>query len=110
MLWAEYFVRRRFPAKISTKKVRIVGETFRHQHVVVDGKSFQNCCFDGVTLIYRGVGAYDIKGCRFFNAFSLKIENEAALTAFGLVELSQDLGVPFVFSDRQAHPEQATDD
>jgi hypothetical protein len=99
-LWGDYYIRKAFPPKFGTKKEKVEGVTFRHEEVIIDGKSFQNCKFLGVTLVYNGTGSYDFIGCNFFD-FSVRITQDGASGAIGLIKLQQESGRPFRFENSE---------
>ncbi|MBQ2262604.1 MAG: hypothetical protein II336_14700 [Loktanella sp.] len=95
-LWLQHFFRQRFPAQFNIATKTIKNQTFRHQEIVVDGKRFLGCTFDGVTLVYQGTGWFHFEQNKFMGSFSLKVDSKAAEAglAFGL--LSQQLGAPLI--------------
>lgn len=99
-LWGDHFFREWFPVTFSKKKKRVEGQTFRHTKLVIDGKSFHNCTFDGVRLVYNGTGFYDFVGCRFLD-FSISVETDSAKGAVALIKLLQASKRPVIFEGSQ---------
>ena len=107
-LWLEYFFRQRFPKKFRVTLVDVVDKEFRHKEVVIDGKRFKDCTFDGVTLVYMGTGFYGFDSNKFLGSFSLRVDSQSAEGGLGLAKLSGNLGVEIKFGTDQAQPPQAT--
>lgn len=96
-LWAEYWLRKRFPARFSTKGLELIeGKTFRHDRVVVDGKKYLRCSFDGVTFVYRGTALYGFKDCNFSGSFSIRMDHPAAEAALVLFLQAHAVGGPII--------------
>jgi hypothetical protein len=47
------------PKKVVTCKI------FENERVVIDGKSFLDCEFKNVTLVYNGSATFELNGCNF---------------------------------------------
>jgi hypothetical protein len=86
-LWLEYFFRRRFPRKFKKTLTEVVGREFRHREVVIDGKKFIDCTFDGVTLVSQGTGLYGFESNRFSGVFSIRVDSQPAEGGLGLAKL-----------------------
>ena len=55
-------------------------ERFYNEEIVVDGKRFQNCVFDNVSLVYAGGVLPEFVDCRFAYDVSLEFTGGAANT------------------------------
>jgi hypothetical protein len=78
----------------SDKKEPITGKRFRHTVVDIDGKSFLLCDFNGVTLRYKGIAAFDFERCNFSGGVTCDIVGQNIAGVVALIKLSEDLGVP----------------
>lgn len=47
--------------------ITVEGEKFGVQQIVVDGKRFVNCEFDGTELVFKGEQAFSLEGNRFIS-------------------------------------------
>ena len=93
-LWLDAFIRRRFLHRFHLKKRKVVeGVSFRHETVNIDGKTFKNCKFTGVTFEYNGEGIYDFIGCEFDGPFTIKVNNPIAAGGVGLARLMNEAGI-----------------
>jgi hypothetical protein len=45
-------------------KTAIVGKTFAHENVVLDGHSYNKCTFIKVTFVYNGTAPFDLIDCK----------------------------------------------
>ncbi|MEZ4717283.1 MAG: hypothetical protein R2851_14540 [Caldilineaceae bacterium] len=52
-------------------------ERFYNEEIVVDGKRFQNCVFDNVSLVYAGGVLPEFVDCRFAYDVSLEFTGGA---------------------------------
>ena len=58
---------------------RIVGKKFANQRVVLDGKSFFDCEFSNVTLVYNGTTPIQLRGNRVRGALRYDSDNPAVV-------------------------------
>jgi hypothetical protein len=100
-LWGQHFFRAKYPKKFKSTLDIVSQKTFRHERVVIDGKRFVKCAFDGVTLVYQGTGLFAFEENAFNGAFSISVESEPAGAGLSLAKLSQQLGVPILFEQNQ---------
>jgi hypothetical protein len=64
----------KFPEK---KLERISGRTFVGGVVELDGKLFENCTFNGVTLMYHGAATYSLVQPKWAGSIFIKTDNKA---------------------------------
>jgi hypothetical protein len=70
------------------------GNTFTNARIELDGQTFENCTFDGCTIVFSGRGPYNLRGCGFNNC-QFALDGAAALTVKYLADMHQ-MGAPFV--------------
>ena len=64
----------------------ISGQTFRNESVEIDGKKFDHCKFESVTLVYHSLAPADFVECQWTGTIYLKTDNDAAKGFMALVE------------------------
>jgi hypothetical protein len=80
-----------YPKQLAKINQTIYGKTFRNETVELDGKSFDHCTFENVTLVYHGTGLWDFKESTF--GPSLLRTDNASIKAFNqLLEFYRKTG------------------
>jgi hypothetical protein len=64
----------------------ISNKRFTNEVVVIDGKSFYQCSFHNVTLLFHGVARYDFVLPAFTGSLNLESDNQAVLAFMELAE------------------------
>ena len=75
----------------SNKTKDIANKSFGVERVVIDGKHFVNCDFDGTELVFTGKKGAGLSANRMKN-IRVKFENNAALTVDALIAMYTDEG------------------
>jgi hypothetical protein len=70
------------------------GNTFTNTKINLDNQSFENCMFDGCTIVFSGKGPYRLSGCSFNNC-QFALDGAAALTVKYLADMHR-MNAPFV--------------
>ncbi len=52
-------------------RVSVIEKSFVNERVEIDGKSFINCKFTNVTLVFRGEAPFDLSDCGFFQSVNV---------------------------------------
>jgi len=77
--------------KIPKEFVSIVGQSFGRQQIVLDGKSFKRCSFDGTEVIFKGQDAFQLIDTNMKD-FLLTYSENAAITLQVLTEIYKHPG------------------
>jgi hypothetical protein len=81
------FMARRRPDSLSTApKERITNQTFGMDAVVIDGKHFTGCTFNGTDLILEGIAPFGFEYCTF-NDPRFRVTKHAELTLGALIAM-----------------------
>lgn len=76
---------------LKTKElVTIEGQTFRVQQIILDGKRFVNCTFDGCELIYKGEDGFSLEKNTFDKLPRIQFIDYAGNTLNTLKMLNDD--------------------
>jgi len=87
---------------------RIVGKKFANQRVVLDGKSFFDCDFTNVTMVYNGTTAIQLRGNRLHGAIRYDTDNPAVVGTILMLHAMKDLRPDFKLDIPAARIEGAT--
>lgn len=75
------FVFRPQKKKPSIKQLETIeGENFGVQQVILDGKRFVNCTFDGSELVFNGLNAFALEGNTFETPPRISFQQHAGMT------------------------------
>jgi hypothetical protein len=72
------------PVYANIPLTKVYDKTFTNQVVVIDGKDFIDCTFNGVTFRYNG-GYYLFEGARIEGAIAIDTPNDTAGNAINLL-------------------------
>jgi hypothetical protein len=87
---------------------RIVGRKFSNERVVVDGKSFFNCDFTNVTIVYNGTTAIQLRGNRLHGTIRYDTDNPAVVGTILMLYAMKELRPDFKLDLPAARIEGAT--
>jgi len=73
----------------------VYGHTYRNETVDIDGKNFDHCKFDNVTLRYHGAAPMKFASSDFTGKLFLVTDNDAAAAYAQLTETFRRSGVTF---------------
>jgi hypothetical protein len=87
---------------------RIVGKKFANERVVLDGRSFLDCDFTNVTMVYNGTTAIQLRGNRLHGAIRYDTDNPAVVGTILMLHAMKDLRPDFKLDIPAARIEGAT--
>ena len=73
---------------------------FENERVVIDGKSFLDCEFKNVTLVYNGSATYEINGCNF-DGLSIGSDDLGIQAMLLLLAATGNLKTPVILIESQ---------
>ncbi len=87
---------------------RIVGRKFSNERVVLDGRSFFDCEFSNVTLVYNGTTPIQLRGNRVRGAIRYDSENPAVVATILMLNSMREFRPDFKLDLPAARTEAAT--
>jgi hypothetical protein len=64
----------------------VYGQSFRNESVEIDGKKFDHCKFENVTIVFHALAPADFLECQWTGAIYLKTDNDGAKGFMMLME------------------------
>jgi len=73
----------------SSKTIDIANKSYGVERVIIDGKHFSNCTFDGTELVFTGKRTFGLSHNKF-TAIRFKVEGDAALALNAMIAMYAD--------------------
>jgi hypothetical protein len=87
---------------------RIVGKKFSNERVVLDGRSFFDCEFSNVTLVYNGTTPIQLRGNRLRGVIRYDSDNPAVVATILMLNAMREFRPDFKLDLPAARTEAAT--
>jgi hypothetical protein len=87
---------------------RIVGKKFSNQRVLLDGRSFLDCEFSNVTLVYNGTTPIQLRNNRIRGAIRYDSDNPAVVATILMLNAMREFRPDFKLDLPAARTEAAT--